>query len=103
MVLTALLSLLGLAVLPFTLSTSPPWTRSDSIHIPITRRSNRARGLQDLAMAADHLRAKYNFTTRWKGKRAGTVVDVPITNEVCCFFTRGFKYSNPFVVHRMVI
>lgn len=81
MIATKLFALLALGVVPFVV-TSP--ARSDPIHIPITRRSNKGRGLHDLAKAANNLRAKYKFPTVLSTrKRAGSTVAVPIINLVC--------------------
>jgi|ERR1700735_682693 hypothetical protein len=76
---------LGPGVLPFVVSSPTSTAPSDPIHVPLTRRFNRAHGLHDLPKAADHLRAKYKFETiRSKRKRAGNTAAAPITNLVCC-------------------
>jgi hypothetical protein len=80
MIATTLFVLLTLSVVPFVASAA----QSDPIHIPITRRSNKSRGLHHLPKAADYLRAKYKFPTILSSrKRAGNTAAVPITNLVC--------------------
>ena len=91
MITTTLLSLLVLGVVPLVVVSSPTSTaQSDSIHIPITRRSGKARGVHNLPKAADHLRAKYNYqTVGSKRKRAGNIADLPITNQVGSIFMQS--------------
>ena len=79
MIATTLFVLLTLGVVPIVASAA----RADQIHIPITRRLNKGRGLHHLAEAADNLRAKYKFPTVLSSrKRAGSTAAVPITNLV---------------------
>lgn len=81
MIPTTLFSLLALGWFPFTTSNPTSSRRAEPAHFPLTRRSNKARGFNDLANAADHLRAKYNFpTVGTKQKRAGTT-DVSMVNQ----------------------
>lgn len=83
MIPTTILSLLALTWFPFTVSNPTASRRGEPFHFPISRRSNKARSLSDLAKAADHVRAKYNFpTVASKRKRAGSTADFPIVNQV---------------------
>jgi cathepsin D len=83
MIPTILLFLLALCVVPFVVSNPTSSARSDPRHIPITRRSNKARGFYGLAKAADDLRAKYKFATVRSKRKRGNTADVPIINQVC--------------------
>ena len=78
-----LIFFLALCVVPFVVSNPTSSARSVPKHIPITRRSTKARGLHGLAEAADDLRAKYKFTTVRSRRKRGNTVDVPIINQVC--------------------
>jgi len=83
MIPATLFSLLAFGLVPFTASTPTSSSRGEPAHFPITRRSLKARGLNDLASAADNLRAKYNFpTVGAKQKRAGTTAAVSLVNQV---------------------
>lgn len=75
-------SLLALGLTPLTASTPTSTGRVEPAHFPIIRRSNKVRGLNDLANAADNLRAKYNFPTVGTiRKRAGSTAAVPIVDQ----------------------
>ena len=83
MITTTILSLLVLSVAPSAASSPTLNSRSDPIHVPITRRSTKSRVSHDWAKTADNLRAKYNYkTVRSKQKRTGNTVGVSITNLV---------------------
>jgi hypothetical protein len=80
---TTIVSLLILCLLPFAVSSSTTWAkRSDPIHVPLTRRSHKSRGLDDLAKAANNLRTKYNFQTVGSERKRGTTAAEPIINLV---------------------
>ena len=81
MITTTLLSILLFGLLPFCASTPTQVSRSDPIHVPIVRRAG---GIRDLAKAANHLRAKYNYqSVTSKRKRAGNTAAEPMINLVC--------------------
>jgi cathepsin D len=79
---TTIVSLLILGLLPFVVSSTTWATRSDPIHVPLTRRSHKSRGLEDLAKAANNLRTKYNFQTIGSERKRGTTAAEPIINLV---------------------
>jgi len=79
---TTIVSLLILGLLPFAVSSTTWAKRSDPIHVPLTRRSHKSRGLDDLAKAANNLRTKYNFQTVGSERKRGTTAAEPIINLV---------------------